>query len=153
MCWTLSDRAPSPVESSDYRRSLCAGACCRLPLFVAPKGQEKSNVSDRHCCRRTPRLMSTTLKARRLRDGQLPIVGRHEGCTHHHVRGCNVKRIQAAREQRGGVSAWTSRPIHHTLIMTGSFACGSALCSTPTRSVTHALRIGAGRSIVTKASR
>src|SRR5438105_9688935 len=33
--------------------------------------------------------------------------------------------------------------------MTGSFACGSALCSTPTRSVTHELRIGAGRSIVT----
>jgi hypothetical protein len=113
----------------------------------------KSNVSDRHCCRRTPRLMSTTLKARRLRDGQLPIVGGHEGCTHHHVRGCNVKRIQAAREQRGDVSAWTSRPIHRTLIMIGSFACGSALCSTPTRSVTHALRIGAGRSIVTKASR
>src|SRR6202162_2190200 len=47
------------------------------------------------------------------------------------------------------VSAWTSRPINRTLLMTGSFVCGSALCSTPTRSVTHELRIGAGRSIVT----
>ena len=33
--------------------------------------------------------------------------------------------------------------------MTGSFVCGSALCRTPTRSVIHGLRIGAGRSILT----
>jgi hypothetical protein len=30
-----------PVESGDFRPSPCAGACCRLPLFVASKGQEK----------------------------------------------------------------------------------------------------------------
>src|ERR1700674_4162438 len=47
------------------------------------------------------------------------------------------------------VSTWTSRPTNRTLFMTGSFACGSALCSPSTRSVTHDLRIGVGRSIVT----
>jgi hypothetical protein len=40
-----------------------------------------------------------------------------------------------------------------SLLMTGSFACGSALCSAPTRSVTHELRIGAGRSILTNSGR
>jgi hypothetical protein len=46
MCWTLPDRAPSPVESSNFRPSLCAGVCQRLPLFVARKGQEKGNVPE-----------------------------------------------------------------------------------------------------------
>jgi hypothetical protein len=32
-------------ESVELRPSLCAGVCCRLPLLVAPKGQEKGNVS------------------------------------------------------------------------------------------------------------
>src|SRR5882672_3469821 len=33
-----------PVESGNSRPSLCAASCCRLPLFGAPKGQEKGNV-------------------------------------------------------------------------------------------------------------
>jgi hypothetical protein len=44
VCRTLPDPAPSPTESGDLRPSLCAGACCSLPLFGAPKGQEKGNV-------------------------------------------------------------------------------------------------------------
>jgi hypothetical protein len=46
-------------------------------------------------------------------------------------------------------SAWTSGPTNRTLLMTDSFVCGSALCSPLTRSVTHELRIGVGRSIFT----
>jgi hypothetical protein len=40
----LPDRAPSLTESGDFRPSLCVAPCCRLPLFVATKGQEKGNV-------------------------------------------------------------------------------------------------------------
>jgi hypothetical protein len=42
----LPDRAPSLEESGDLRPSLCAGACRHLPLFGAPKGQEKGNVRE-----------------------------------------------------------------------------------------------------------
>src|SRR5688572_17535017 len=47
MCWTLPDRASSLVGSADFRPSPCAGPCCHLPLFGAPKGQEKGNVPRR----------------------------------------------------------------------------------------------------------
>ena len=47
VCWTLSDRAPSPVEFGDFRLSLCATPCCRLLHVVAPEGQEKSNIPER----------------------------------------------------------------------------------------------------------
>ncbi len=40
-------RASSQRESNDYQHSLCATLCCRLPLLVAPKGQEKGNISER----------------------------------------------------------------------------------------------------------
>jgi hypothetical protein len=42
----LPDRAPSLEESGDLRPSLCVAACCRLPLFVATKGQEKGNIQQ-----------------------------------------------------------------------------------------------------------
>jgi hypothetical protein len=38
---------PSLVEFNDFRASLCAGVCCRLPLFGASKGHEKGNVSKK----------------------------------------------------------------------------------------------------------
>jgi hypothetical protein len=38
---------------------------------------------------------------------------------------------------------------HESAARPNAFRCGSALCSAPTRSVTHEVRIGAGRSIVT----
>jgi hypothetical protein len=44
-------------------------------------------------------------EAGRSRDSQLAIVGRYEGCAHRDVRGCHVKQIQAAREQRRSVCA------------------------------------------------
>jgi len=31
------------ASGDGFRPSLCTGACCRLPLFGAPKGQEKGN--------------------------------------------------------------------------------------------------------------
>jgi hypothetical protein len=45
VCRTLPDRASAQRKSNDFRLSLCAALCCRLPLLVAPKGQEKGNVS------------------------------------------------------------------------------------------------------------
>jgi len=48
------------------------------------------------------------------------------------------------------VSAWTSRPRNRTVLMTGSFRMSLCVEVTPSHSVTNALRIGAGRSIVTK---
>jgi hypothetical protein len=47
VCWTLLDRASSLVEPDDFRPSLCAATCRRLPLVVAPKGQEKGDVNAR----------------------------------------------------------------------------------------------------------
>jgi hypothetical protein len=47
VCWTWPDRASSLGESDIYRPSPCAGACCSLPLLVAPKGQEKGNAETR----------------------------------------------------------------------------------------------------------
>ena len=45
LCGTLPDPAPSLRESDDFCPSLCAGACWRLPVFGAPKGQEKGNAA------------------------------------------------------------------------------------------------------------
>jgi hypothetical protein len=44
VCRRLPDRTSSLVKSCNARPSPCAGVCCRLPLFVAPKGQEKGNI-------------------------------------------------------------------------------------------------------------
>jgi hypothetical protein len=40
----LLGRAPSRVESVDFRPSLCAAACRHLLPFGAVKGQEKGNA-------------------------------------------------------------------------------------------------------------
>jgi hypothetical protein len=42
MCGMLPDRASFLVESEDFRPSLCAAACRRLPLLVATKGQKRA---------------------------------------------------------------------------------------------------------------
>jgi hypothetical protein len=44
------DLAEAQYESDDFWPSLCAGACRRLPVFDAPKGQEKGNIVPRPTC-------------------------------------------------------------------------------------------------------
>jgi hypothetical protein len=44
MCCTLPALAPSLKEFAISDLSLCAGARCRLQLFVAVKGQETGNA-------------------------------------------------------------------------------------------------------------
>jgi hypothetical protein len=43
VCRRLPDRASAQRKSNDFRLSLCAALCCRLPPLVSPKGQEKGN--------------------------------------------------------------------------------------------------------------